>query len=163
MASAGYPFVIRKNFLPVVTNVYLNGITNHPTRAIHSEYFGICRLNQKQGPISLCQLVRHYQRPLFAYLGRMGIRQANAEAIAQETFLRAWKHMDHYEPSKAPISTWLFSIARNLTLNHLKKSPHFLARIFGLEAAEEIESEQLTPPQLLQQQEMHNFQKALRR
>ena len=57
-------------------------------------------------------LVRRYQRPLFHYLGRMGLTTAETEELAQETFLRAFRHLKAFEPNRARFSTWLFTIAR---------------------------------------------------
>ena len=67
-------------------------------------------------------VVNHFQRPLFSYLGRMGLAQSIAEEIAQETFLRAWKQLNRFNPERAQFSTWLFTIARNLALNELERA-----------------------------------------
>lgn len=63
------------------------------------------------------ELVTRYQGPLFGFLGRMGFGQAQAEDLAQETFLRAWQHLAQYDAQRAQFSTWLFAIARNLAIN----------------------------------------------
>lgn len=63
-------------------------------------------------------LVMRYQGPLFGFLGRMGFGQAQAEDLAQETFLRAWQSLGQYDAQRGEFSTWLFTIARNLALNH---------------------------------------------
>lgn len=68
------------------------------------------------------ELVDRYQRPLFAFLGRMGLEAARAEEVAQETFLRAWQHLPRYRTEQAQFSTWLFTIARRLALNELARS-----------------------------------------
>jgi len=67
-------------------------------------------------------VVRHFQHPLFGYLGRLGLAQAVAEEIAQETFIRVWKQLNDYDASRAEFSTWLFTIARNLALHELKRA-----------------------------------------
>jgi RNA polymerase sigma-70 factor (ECF subfamily) len=67
-------------------------------------------------------VVDHFQRPLFGYLGRMGLLQAEAEEIAQETFLRAWNRLADYNPRRGEFSTWLFTIARNLALHELNRA-----------------------------------------
>ncbi|HEY8102211.1 MAG TPA: sigma-70 family RNA polymerase sigma factor [Burkholderiaceae bacterium] len=69
-------------------------------------------------------VVKHYQRPLFGFLGRMALSQSLAEEIAQETFFRAWKNFGEYKPEVAEFSTWLFTIARNLALNELSRSAY---------------------------------------
>jgi RNA polymerase sigma-70 factor (ECF subfamily) len=63
------------------------------------------------------EIVTRYQKPLFGFLGRMGLPQAQAEDIAQDTFLRAWRNLGTFEPERAEFSTWLFTIARNAALN----------------------------------------------
>jgi RNA polymerase sigma-70 factor, ECF subfamily len=73
---------------------------------------------------AFAQWVDRYQRPLFGYLGRMGLSQAQAEDIAQEAFLRAWIHLHAYAPARAKFSTWLFTIARNLAINASASSRH---------------------------------------
>ena len=73
---------------------------------------------------AFAELVAMYQRPLFGFLGRLGMGQAQAEDIAQETFLRAWTHLPSFDPSKAHFGTWLFTIARNLAYNALQSAAH---------------------------------------
>lgn len=72
-------------------------------------------------PVAFGDLVRRYQDSLFAYLGRMGFSEATAEDIAQEAFLRAWKSREKYDPTKAAVSTWLFTIARNVAMSALAR------------------------------------------
>lgn len=67
-------------------------------------------------------LVQRWQGPVFAFLGRMGLRQSEAEELAQEAFVRAWQNLGSYQRDKAAFSTWLFTIARRLALNELDRS-----------------------------------------
>lgn len=67
-------------------------------------------------------VVQHYQTPLFAYLGRMGIQQAVAEELIQEAFIRAWQARERFDGTQSAYSTWLFTIARRLTLNELDRA-----------------------------------------
>ena len=73
---------------------------------------------------AFAELVAMYQRPLFGFLGRMGMAQAQAEDIAQDTFLRAWTHLRSFDPAQAQFGTWLFTIARNLAYNALQSAAH---------------------------------------
>ena len=66
-------------------------------------------------------IVDQMQRPLFAYLGRLGLDRASAEDIAQETLLRGWRHIGRFDPSRATLSTWLHAIARNLAFEALSQ------------------------------------------
>jgi len=72
-------------------------------------------------PVAFGELVKRFQGSLFAYLGRMGLSDVICEELAQETFLRAWVNRDKYDPAKAAVSTWLFTIGRNVALNSLTR------------------------------------------
>jgi RNA polymerase sigma-70 factor (ECF subfamily) len=67
-------------------------------------------------------VLKRYERPLFGFLGRMGLTQAHAEEVAQESFLQAWRKLGDYDPQRAEFSTWLFTLARNLALNELART-----------------------------------------
>jgi RNA polymerase sigma-70 factor, ECF subfamily len=71
---------------------------------------------------AFAEVVETFQRPLFGFLGRLGIPKAVAVEIAQETFLRAWRNLGQYQIGRAEFSTWLFSIARNLALNEMTRA-----------------------------------------
>lgn len=66
-------------------------------------------------------IVERFHGPLFGYLGRMGVRAAEAEDLAQETFLRAWTQLGTFDARRGAFSTWLFTIARNLAVNELSR------------------------------------------
>jgi RNA polymerase sigma-70 factor (ECF subfamily) len=59
------------------------------------------------------ELVRRYQSPVRAFLTRMTRGDSHlADDLAQETFIRAWKHLASFR-GEARFSTWLFGIAVN--------------------------------------------------
>jgi RNA polymerase sigma-70 factor (ECF subfamily) len=50
-----------------------------------------------------------------------GLRDPGAaEDVVQETFLRAWRAADRYDPALSGLRVWLFSIARNAMLDHVR-------------------------------------------
>jgi RNA polymerase sigma-70 factor, ECF subfamily len=49
----------------------------------------------------------------------------DAEDIAQETFLRAWNHLKHFDPAR-PLRPWLLSIASNLASNRRRSAGRYL-------------------------------------
>ncbi len=59
-------------------------------------------------------LVKRFQKPLFSYLGKMGLSQTLAEEVAQEAFIRVWQSRQQFDPDRSAISTWLFTIAFTL-------------------------------------------------
>jgi RNA polymerase sigma-70 factor (ECF subfamily) len=66
---------------------------------------------------SFDELVTRLRGPLVAFLSRRLGHQADADDVAQETFLRAYRHIDSYDPER-PFSTWLFAIGKNVASNH---------------------------------------------
>ena len=64
-------------------------------------------------------LVDRYGRSVFRLAYRMMGNQFDAEDVVQETFLRAYKQIDHYE-SRSSFSTWLYRIAANYSLDLLR-------------------------------------------
>ncbi len=65
-------------------------------------------------------LYRRYRDRLHAFLVRYTGDPATAQDLFQETFLRVFRDRTRYEP-RATFSTWLFTIARNLSLDSLKR------------------------------------------
>jgi RNA polymerase sigma-70 factor, ECF subfamily len=108
-------------------------------------------------------IVRRYQQPLFSFLGRMGMPQALAEDIAQETFIRAWRNLPRFDASRAQFSTWLFAIARNLALNEFASAKQ-LQEISADEALMEHESADVpVADALIAKQQRLALQQALRK
>ena len=66
------------------------------------------------------ELVARYQQPVLNFIYRTLPDAAEAEDLAQGTFVQVWKSAARYEPS-AKFSTWLFTIARNLGLNEIRR------------------------------------------
>jgi RNA polymerase sigma-70 factor (ECF subfamily) len=64
-------------------------------------------------------LLERHRGPVIHFLYRMVQRQAVAEELAQEVFLRLYKSRGTYEPS-AKFTTWLFRIASHLGLNWIR-------------------------------------------
>src|SRR3954464_1693284 len=64
-------------------------------------------------------LVNRYQHRLLGIMVHLVGRVEEAEDLTQEVFLRIYRARKGYRP-KAKFSTWLFTIANNLALNHLR-------------------------------------------
>ncbi|HEC21673.1 MAG TPA: sigma-70 family RNA polymerase sigma factor [Chloroflexi bacterium] len=69
---------------------------------------------------AFAQLVETYQRPVYNLTYRMLGDPREAEDAAQEAFLRAYKHLERYDPSRS-FKTWLLSIASNYCIDRLRK------------------------------------------
>ncbi len=66
-------------------------------------------------------LVQRYQRPLYCFVHNLVSNAHDAEDLAQEVFLSAYRHLSSYVSAQGAFSTWLFTIARNKCLNALRK------------------------------------------
>jgi RNA polymerase sigma-70 factor (ECF subfamily) len=60
---------------------------------------------------------RAYGAELFGFASRSLGDRGLAEEAVQETFLRAWRAADRYDPAIAPLRTWLYSIMRNVVID----------------------------------------------
>jgi RNA polymerase sigma-70 factor (ECF subfamily) len=66
------------------------------------------------------QLVETFQRPVFNLCYRMLGDAAEAEDAAQETFMRAYRSIKHYDNSR-PFPTWLMSISAHFCIDQIRK------------------------------------------
>jgi RNA polymerase sigma-70 factor (ECF subfamily) len=65
-------------------------------------------------------LVETYERPVYNLCYRMLGDPDEAEDASQETFLRVYRNIKHYDADR-PFSTWLLSIAAHLCIDQLRK------------------------------------------
>src|SRR5688500_19402373 len=66
------------------------------------------------------ELLRRYERPVFSLIFRMVRDRETAEDLAQDTFIKVLNHIDRYRPA-LKFSSWLFEIANNVAIYHLRK------------------------------------------
>lgn len=66
-------------------------------------------------------IVRKHQRRLYAFVRRMLTDHAEAEDVLQNTFIKAWNGLDNFR-ADAQLFSWLYRIAHNECLNHLRKA-----------------------------------------
>ena len=71
-------------------------------------------------------IVRRWQGPLINLADRFCHDRARAEEMAQEAFLRAYRGLAQWRKDST-FSTWLFSIATNLSCSELRRSPSTLS------------------------------------
>ncbi len=59
-----------------------------------------------------------------SYLLKLGCKNEMAEELAQETLLTVWRKASYFDPGRASASTWIFTIARNLRIDALRRERH---------------------------------------
>ena len=73
------------------------------------------------------ELIGRYQSPVFSLIYRLVRDREKSEDLAQETFIKVLNALDRYDPSYK-FSSWIFKIAHNTSLDHLrKKEPQTLS------------------------------------
>ena len=68
------------------------------------------------------ELVRRYQRPITSYVYRMLGDYDSALDVTQEVFIKVYKSLTKYS-SDYKFSTWLYRIAHNAAVDHMRRNP----------------------------------------
>ena len=66
-------------------------------------------------------MISQYGPALMSFVGRIVTNQEDAEDIVQETFVKAYEHLNDYAPEKASLKTWLSRLAYHEALHHLRR------------------------------------------
>lgn len=66
-------------------------------------------------------LFEHFAPRVKSYMHRLGVDDGRAEDLAQEVMLTVWRRATLYDERQAAVSTWIFTIARNKRIDHLRR------------------------------------------
>lgn len=69
---------------------------------------------------AMATFVRRYQARVYGLALSMVRNPAVAEEIAQEAFVRAWRHAGNYDARRGQVTTWLLTITRNVAIDVLR-------------------------------------------
>ena len=75
---------------------------------------------------ALSSLYDKYSGALYGVILRMCKNEAQAQDILQETFVTIWDKAKNYDANKGRFYTWAYRIAKNKTLNALRKAPNLI-------------------------------------
>ena len=96
------------------------------------------------------ELVRRYQRPIAAYVYRMVGDYDSALDLTQEVFIKVYNSLARYR-SEFKFSTWIYKIAHNAAIDHLRRhavrEQTLTGSVDGERREVAIESRRLTPEQ----------------
>ncbi len=110
----------------------MNAIAYYFANAMESEVSAIARGLRRRDPDLMDRLIEQYQHRLLRYLVYLSGNRELAEDLFQETWIRVLERGHQYD-GRHEFSTWLYAVARNLTIDYLrKKSPVSLEGIDGL-------------------------------
>lgn len=103
----------------------------------------VVALAQSGSEAAYRELVTRYERPVFSLVFRMVRDRETAEDLSQETFIKVLNNLDRYSP-EFKFSSWLFKIANNLTIDHLRRRRVDTISIEGAPDAVTVESARAT-------------------
>jgi RNA polymerase sigma factor (sigma-70 family) len=69
-------------------------------------------------------LFEYFAPRIKAYLARSGTSPQQADDLAQEAMLSVWRKAHLFDPAKASAATWIFTIARNLRIDLIRRERH---------------------------------------
>jgi RNA polymerase sigma-70 factor (ECF subfamily) len=78
-------------------------------------------VGRSQDRVAFVALFAHFGSRLKTYFRRSGMVDEEAEELAQEAMLFAWRKAPLFEPGKDAVSTWISAIVRNLRLDALRR------------------------------------------
>ena len=71
---------------------------------------------------AFAQLFGYFAPRLKSFLMRSGLPDSVAEEVTQEVMITVWRKAPTFDPSRAGVSTWVFTIARNQRIDHLRRN-----------------------------------------
>jgi RNA polymerase sigma-70 factor (ECF subfamily) len=96
-------------------------------------------------PEAFRQLFERWSRPVISFVYDMVGDRALAEDLTQETFVRAYRHLDAIR-DETKFSTWLFSIAKNVAREHLRGAERRSTKVeLDDESVLELRDERVNP------------------
>jgi len=114
-------------------------------------------------------LVYRYRKPLINFAYRFTADRGVSEDLTHEVFLKVFQAASKYEPT-ASFSTWLYRIATNTTLNHLRDNKPQLVRSIDDKSGDEgsdftfevRDPRALAEEELIERERVRQIRKALR-
>ena len=123
----------------------------------------VVALAQKGREPAFRELIRRYERPVFSLVYRMVRDRELSEDLTQETFIKVLTHIDKYR-SEFKFSSWLFKIANNVAIDHLRRrqldtismegSPHATSADVAEATSFELAAQGETPLQEMEAREL---------
>ncbi|MCR9126203.1 MAG: sigma-70 family RNA polymerase sigma factor [Rhodobacteraceae bacterium] len=117
----------------------------------------IVRIRDNQDQVAFGELFRHFAPRVKGFLMKSGADATLAEECAQEVMATLWHKAHMFDPARASVATWIFTIARNRKIDVLRKQrrPEPEELTWGPEAEPDQEDV------LALQQESENLRRAI--
>lgn len=83
-------------------------------------------------PAAASVFVRRFQSRVYGAAAAIVGDGPNAAEVAQEAFLRAWRHADAYDARRGSVVTWLLSITRNVSIDRIRMAKARPTEVFDV-------------------------------
>jgi RNA polymerase sigma factor (sigma-70 family) len=99
-------------------------------------------------------LVQRHLKSAYSFVYRFVGNKGDAEDIVQDTFVKAWRNLKNYSRQNSRFKTWLMRIARNTSIDYLRKKKHIPFSVLEDENesgwfADKLQDKQPLPDELL--------------
>lgn len=82
----------------------------------------LVKVRDHQDRAAFAQLFRHFAPRVKAFLMKSGAGATLAEECAQDVMATLWQKAHLFDPSRASVATWVYTIARNRRIDALRKA-----------------------------------------
>lgn len=95
---------------------------SRPTEGVAADWIDvIIRIRDHRDETAFVTLFRHFAPRVKAFLMRSGADAALAEECAQDVMATVWHKAAQFDPTRASVATWIFTIARNRKIDVLRR------------------------------------------
>lgn len=77
---------------------------------------------REQDRNAFARLFGYFAPRVKSFLMRSGLADSAAEEVTQEVMIAVWRKASYFDPGKAGVSTWVFTIARNQRIDRLRRT-----------------------------------------
>jgi len=98
-------------------------ISNSPAvaEAVREASLLLARVAEAGDREAFAELFRRFAPRIKSYLRRLGCESGAAEELTQETMVMVWRRAASFDPARASVATWIFTIARNKRIDALRR------------------------------------------
>lgn len=95
---------------------------NDATNSARQQWVGhMARIRDAQDKVAFAELFAHFAPRVKGFLMRSGADASLAEECAQEVMATVWLKSHMFDPARASVATWIFTVARNRKIDILRK------------------------------------------
>ena len=70
---------------------------------------------------AFARLFDHFAPRVKGFLRRNGTAEAQLDDVVQEVMIKVWRYAERFDPKKGKLTTWIFTITRNVRIDLLRK------------------------------------------